>query len=92
MNIVKGMCCWGTDYCKCEFLKLARNQNIKLGYILFVVVTISIITLVSIFVEPSQSLIETFNCNTNSTELEKYICLDLGSISALRNSCSLGGC
>lgn len=57
MNIVKGVCCWGTDYCKCEFLKLARNQNIKLGYILFLIVTICITAMVSALGPASPTLI-----------------------------------
>lgn len=57
MNLLKGVCCWGTDYCKCEFLKLARNQNIKLGYILFLIVTICITAMVSALGPASPTLI-----------------------------------
>lgn len=41
MNIVRSICCWGTDYCKCEFLCLTRNQNIKLTYIILIMLTLA---------------------------------------------------
>ena len=43
--VMKGLCCWGTDYCKCQVLGLIRNQNVKLGYflLLFVVLGTSFI-------------------------------------------------
>lgn len=33
--MLQKICCYNTDFCKCECLCLSRNKNVKLAYIAF---------------------------------------------------------
>lgn len=62
MQAVQNWCCWGTDYCKCQIIGLTRNQNIKLTYIIFILLLLFATSMAAHFKSDSPSLITQFSC------------------------------
>ena len=60
--MLKGLCCWGTEYCKCGFLGLTRNQNVKFTYIIFIIIAYAISTMMCSLVSPSDSILTRYDC------------------------------
>lgn len=57
MQALQNLCCWGTDYCKCQWIGLTRNQNIKLTYIISILLLLLTTGLVAKYKGGSPALI-----------------------------------
>lgn len=57
------ICCFNSDFCKCEFLGLTRSKNIKLGYIFIILLAYGILQLLDSLVEDTSAARDSFACN-----------------------------
>ena len=61
--VLKGICCWGTEYCKCEFLGMTRNQNVKVGYLFLLLLALTVSALVGKIYSESKLYMELLGCD-----------------------------
>lgn len=73
MRAVQNLCCWGTDYCKCQIIGLTRNQNIKLTYIILILLLLFATAIVSKYKSESEALIARFTCQSSFTDVANCV-------------------
>ena len=69
--VLKGICCWGTEYCKCEILGMTRNQNVKLAYLFLLLLTLAGSTIIGHIYNHSQLYSELLGCDNQPDDVQE---------------------
>ena len=62
-NLIKTLCCFTTDCCKGQCLKMSRNQNIKFTYNVFIIASYLLTFVILLFFGNYKSLQSEYKCN-----------------------------
>ena len=46
------LCCFGTDICNCKCFGLTRNKNVKIGYIIILLLAASLLLFINAMMHP----------------------------------------